>query len=283
MIHRNNSRQLRRGVEGLSNTLAPARVEWQNVSIAGGKPTPQTMRLSGKQMNLRFDGQNQLQQLVSSGGVEVTRQLGEAQDQTTASRELIEKFSGAGEWSTIDQVGDVRFRDGQGAAQGERAHLDRATNTATLTGSVVLTDATTRTTAQSAVFTPNSNQLQADGNVLSTELRGGTGGISNFDQEPGHVSADHLVADTARGHATNSGNGRLWQGQSVIEADTIELDSPSHVLVARGKACKVFPAGLHGLPDRARRRSSQPAGRLTQRRAEPGVPKQRWDMCKEGS
>ena len=87
------------------------------------------------------------------------------------------------------------------AGQGERAHLDRATNTATLTGSVVLTDATMRTTAQSATFTQGSNQLRADGNVLTTELRAGTGSLSNFAPEPAHVSADHLSADTARGHA----------------------------------------------------------------------------------
>ena len=39
-------------------------------------------------MNLKFGAQNQLRQLVSSGGVEVTRKLGDAPEQTTASRDL---------------------------------------------------------------------------------------------------------------------------------------------------------------------------------------------------
>ncbi len=223
------------------NTLASARVEWKSVSMAGGKSTPQTMRLSGKQLNLKFAGQNQLRQLGGAGGVEVTRQLGDGPEQTTSSRELTANFDQAGQWSTIDQIGDVSFREGIRAGQAERAHLDRPANTATLTGSVVLTDATTRTTAQSAVFTQNSNQLRADGNVLSTELRGGSGSISNFSDEPSHVSAQHLLADTARGHAAYSGNGRLWQGQSVIEADAIDLDNPSRTLVARGHVRGVFP------------------------------------------
>ena len=60
------------------NTLAPARVDWQNVALVNGKPVPQSTRMAGKQMNLKFDGQNQLQQLVSTGGVEVTRKLGDA-------------------------------------------------------------------------------------------------------------------------------------------------------------------------------------------------------------
>ncbi len=64
--------------------------------MAGGKPVKQTMRMNGKQMNLRFDGQNQLQQLVSAGGVEVTRQLGDGPEQTTASRELTAKFDRRG-------------------------------------------------------------------------------------------------------------------------------------------------------------------------------------------
>lgn len=223
------------------NTLAPAKAEWKNLSTVAGKTTPQSTRMNGKQMNLKFDAENHLQELQGSGGVEVARQLGDGPEQTTASRELTAKFDGTGQWSTIDQVGDVRLRVGIRGGQGERAHVDRTTNTATLNGAVVLTDATTRTTAQSAVFTQNSNQLRADGNVLTTELHSGTGSVSNFSNEPAHVSAEHLVADTARGHAIYSGNARLWQGQSVIEADTIELDNPTHILTARGQVRGVFP------------------------------------------
>ncbi|MCU1340610.1 MAG: OstA-like protein, partial [Candidatus Acidoferrum typicum] len=167
------------------NTLAPARIEWQNVSASNGvvggvKPTKQIMRMRGQQMNLHFAGQNQLQQLTASGGVEVTRQVGDGPEQATSSRELMAKFSNAGEWSTIDQTGDVHIHEGPRTGQGDRAHLDRATNTATLTGSVILADATMRTTAQTATFTQGSNELRADGNVLSTELRAGTSSVTNF-------------------------------------------------------------------------------------------------------
>jgi lipopolysaccharide export system protein LptA len=228
------------------NTLAPARIEWQNIAVpnsaaANGKPVNQTMRMRGQQMNLHFDGQNQLQQLASSGGVEVTRQLGDGPEQATASRELTAKFSSTGDWSTVDQYGDVRFHEGLRTGQGDHAHLDRATNTATLTGSVILADPTMRTTAQSATFTQGSNELRADGNVLSTELGDVTGSATNLAAEPAHVSAAHLVADVARGHAVYSGSSRLWQGDSVIEADTVELDNPTHTLVAQGHVRGVFP------------------------------------------
>jgi len=197
--------------------------------------------MKGQEISLAFDGQNQVRQLASTGGVEVTRQLGDGPQQTTQSRELTTKFSRGGEWSVIDQSGAVQFREGQRAAQGEHAHLDRAANSATLTGSVVLTDAATRTTAQSATFRQGSNELRADGNVVNTELRAGTGTFPNFAPEAAHISADHLVADSGRGHAVYSGKGRLWQGGSVIEAETIELDNPSRMLVARGRVRAVFP------------------------------------------
>ncbi len=223
------------------NTLAPASVDWQNVALVNGKPVPQSTRMSGKQMNLKFDGQNQLQELVNTGSVEVTRKLGDAPEETTTSRELTAVFDKTGQWSTIDQTGEVHFHDGQRAGQGNRAHLDRASDALTLDGSVVFSDSTTRTTAQSVSFVQPMSALRADGHVLTTDLRPTTSGISNLAPEPAHISAERLVADTARGHAVYSGKARMWQGQSVIQGDSIELDSATHTLQAKGHVDGVFP------------------------------------------
>ena len=223
------------------NTLAPAKVDWQNVAIVNGNPVPQSTRMAGKQMDLKFDAQNQLQQLVSTGNVEVVRMLGDAPEQTTASRELLAKFDQTGEWTTIDQTGDVHFHDADRNGQGDRAHVDRATNIVMLDGSVVFADATTRTTAQSAAFAQGTGTVHADGHVLTTDLHPSTTSMTNLAPEPAHISAEHLVADTARGHAVYSGKGRLWQGQSVVEGNTIELDNPTHILLVKGQVRGVFP------------------------------------------
>jgi lipopolysaccharide export system protein LptA len=225
-------------------SLAPARAEWQSAAVVNGKPVPQTLRMSGKQIDLEFKGQNQLQRLLGAGGVEVNRKLGDSPEQTTTSRDLTANFDESGDWTTIDQTGDVRLQDGQRTAQGERAHVDHSSNTVTMAGSVVIIDATTRTTAQSASFVQGvrgANVLRAEGRVLTTELRTAGESITNFAEEPAHVSADRLVADAANGRATYSGNGRLWQGPSVIEAGTIELDRASHTFVAREDVRGVFP------------------------------------------
>jgi lipopolysaccharide export system protein LptA len=111
----------------------------------------------------------------------------------------------------------------------------------TVDGSVMFEDGAARTTAQSASFAQGASTLRADGHVQTTDLRSSSGSISNLANEPAHISAEHLVADNAHGHAVYSGKGRLWQGQSVMEGDTIELDSPTHTLVVRGKVRGVFP------------------------------------------
>jgi lipopolysaccharide export system protein LptA len=223
------------------DTLAPARVNWENTAIVNGKALPQSTQMVGRDMKLIFDGQNQLRELVSGGGVEVKRKLGDAPEQTTSSRDLSAKFDGSGEWSTIDQTGDIRFTDGERRAQGDRAQANRGSNTVRIDGSVILADASTRTTAQSASFAQDSNTMHADGHVLTTELHADTANIPNLAPEPAHISAEHLVVDTARSHAVYSGKGRLWQGQSVIEGDTIELDSAMQTMQARGHVQGVFP------------------------------------------
>jgi lipopolysaccharide export system protein LptA len=197
--------------------------------------------MAGKRMNLKFDAQNQLQQLTGSGGVEVMRKLGDAPEETTASRDLVATFDKNGELSAIDQSGEVRFHDALRSGQGDRAHVDRESDTVRLDGSVVFADATTRTTAQSASFASSANTLRADGHVLTTELHATQAAISNLAPEPAHISAEHLVADTSHSHAVYSGKCRFWQGQSVIEGDSIELDGTTHSVLVRGNVHGVFP------------------------------------------
>jgi LPS export ABC transporter protein LptC len=223
------------------NTLAPAQFGWESVALVSGIPVPQSTRMSGKQMNLAFDRQNQLQEVRGAGGVEVRRKLGDAPEQITSSSELDAKFDSSGEWSTIDQTGTVRFQEGERQGQANRSNVDRASNLVKLDGSVILNDASTRTTAQSASFLQGSNSLRADGHVMTTELRAAEAPVTNLAPEPAHVTAEHLAVDTSRGQAVYSGKGRLWQGQSVIEAETIELDNATHTVQARGHVQGVFP------------------------------------------
>jgi lipopolysaccharide export system protein LptA len=63
----------------------------------------------------------------------------------------------------------------------------------------------------------------------------------NFAPGPGRVSGERLDGNSATGQATYSGNARLWQGDSIVEGDVIELNRQTHVLNATGHVHAVFP------------------------------------------
>jgi lipopolysaccharide export system protein LptA len=65
---------------------------------------------------------------------------------------------------------------------------------------------------------------------------------------PANISADTLQANSKNGRAFYSGHARLWQGDSVLEAESIELLRPTRVLNAVGNVRAVFPqaAGQSG-------------------------------------
>ena len=67
-------------------------------------------------MNLKFDGENQLQQLVSTGGRGSHAQTRRRARADHSSRELTAKFDGTGQWTTIDQTGT--FISTMGSAPG---------------------------------------------------------------------------------------------------------------------------------------------------------------------
>jgi lipopolysaccharide export system protein LptA len=105
----------------------------------------------------------------------------------------------------------------------------------------VLTDATSRTTARSASFDQASNDFHAFGRVATIESSTGGSQFVNFAPGPGRVSGDRVDGNSATGRAVYSGNARLWQGDSIVEAEKIELDRQTHVLTATGKVHAVFP------------------------------------------
>ena len=76
--------------------------------------------------------------------------------------------------------------------------------------------------------------------MVTTQVGAGVSSLTNLSATPGYISAQHLVADAGRGHALYTGKARLWQGDSVIEADSVDLDEASHTLVATGPDVRVF-------------------------------------------
>src|SRR3989449_9716392 len=226
---------------GQAETLAPATIDCHRPNAPGGTGEPQATRPRGRQSGAEFGEHNDFRNLTGRGDVEIERHLPGRPPQMSMSQEFALKFAPGSKWAELQQSGNVRLREAERSAQAAQARLDRATDNLTLTGSVVLSDQGTRTTAESLTFNQHSGELRADGEVRSTDTSAARNGVVNLAPLPAIISSDHLVANTSNGRAVYSGHARLWQGDAVIEADSIELLRGARQLIARGYVAAVFP------------------------------------------
>ena len=226
----------------LKHAVTPAgTVEFQDSATLSGKPVQERMRLSAQHLQADFSGQNDLRELRGSEDVQFERKIGEAPPQTTTSKEMVAEFAPEGGWSVVEQTGSVQLHREDQTAQAERAHFERASDTTLLQGSVIITDASSKTTARSAVFNQSTNEFHAVGRVATVEKSSRGSQFVNFAPGPGRVSGERLDANSATGRAVYSGNARLWQGDSIVEAEIIELNRQTHTLLATGQVHAVFP------------------------------------------
>jgi len=246
----------------LLQTLAPATLQWTDAaknSGAAAQPATSTS-LKGQTMSARFNGRNELAELQAGGGVTVHQDSRDGAPRDSTSQSLDTHFDSSGQWFTVEQTGDVRYREGDRLAQAPHAVWDRVANSATLLGGATISDSATRTTAQTAVFAQDSGTLRVEGNVLTAELAGGNQRIGNFSSDPARISADHLVAERTTQRAIYTGHARLWQGDALMQSDQITLDRAAQTAVATGHVQAVFPEaawkptpGQPGQPNQAGR------------------------------
>jgi len=221
-------------------TTPAGTVDWEGQAQGAGRAGTQHVHMTSQHWDATFGDENELEQLHGSSGAQFERRLGDDPATTGTSEDLIARFSPTGDWSTIDQTGDVRLRQPDRTARANAAHYDRLADTVALSGSVQLSDPDSITTAQSATIHQTSSELHAEGRVSTIEVAAGTGG-ADFAPGPARISSDRLDANTAAGTAVYSNHARLWQGDSVVEAETIELDRAKSLLTANGHVRAIFP------------------------------------------
>ncbi|MGC1969512.1 MAG: LPS export ABC transporter periplasmic protein LptC [Candidatus Acidiferrales bacterium] len=200
-----------------------------------------TTELSAKKFVTQFSKEGRLDELVGHSGVAIRRQIASSPPQVVRAAELVAKFAPDGEWRTLDENGDVRFEQADRRASAERANIVRATDTIKLDGSPVISDAMSRTTAAKVTINQKSGEIRAGGGVVSTYLGNGGASAVNLGSGPGHISADTLSGSTTSGDVTYSGHARLWQGESVLQSNQIEIWRDDKKLQARENVVAVFP------------------------------------------
>jgi lipopolysaccharide export system protein LptA len=221
----------------MAETLEPGVAEWTDSSAKGASGST---RLSADRLTTRFGAQGRAEQLDAQGNVHLDRAVEGKAAQTAAARNGVARFAADGTWTQVDLKGDVKLRAGDRNGQADSASFVRAAQTAVLAGNAVASDATTRTTARTITFLQAAGEIRAEGDVRTTDVQAGRGSMSLAPQAA-NFSSDRLAANSRTGRAVYSGHARLWQGDAVIAAETIEVAREARQLNATGNVQVVFP------------------------------------------
>ncbi len=222
-----------------AETLAAGTMEWTDAAPQPGASSART-RLQADKLVMDFAQEGKARQLQATGNVQTERWVPGHPVQTASAKSGLAQLSAAGGWSQMDLQGDVKLKEGDRSGQAEHATFQRASQTATLTGQAVARDATTETHAPRITFAQATGDIQAEGGVRSTDLSP-KGGAVQLAPAPANIASDTLQANAKTGRALYSGHARLWQGDSVLEANSIELFRDTRVLNAEGNVRAVFP------------------------------------------
>ena len=216
-----------------AETLAPGTI----VLKTGGDTT----EIRAKKFVAQFGDAGRIEKLFGHSGAEFRRQIAGGAPQTGTAAELACVFSANGQWDTVDETGNVRFQQTDRQASAARAHIVRATDTINLDGSPVLFDSVSRTTASAFSIDQKSGEIGGTGRVASTYQPAAQGSAVNLGAGPAHVSADQFTGSSSSGHVVYTGHARLWQGDSVLDAEEIEIWRDEKKMKATGKVVAIFP------------------------------------------
>jgi LPS export ABC transporter protein LptC len=221
-----------------AETLAPGSIEWTDPEAAVGGVA--RTRVQADKLATEFSPEGKPRELLATGNVQTERTVAGRPVQTATARSGTAQLLAGGGWSQMDLLGDVRLKDGDRSGRAEHVVFQRAAQSATLLGQPVVRDATTETHAMRITFLQSSGDILAEGGVYSSDFSA-KGSAVQLAPAPVNISADGLQANSKTGRALYSGHARLWQGDAVMEADSIELQRESRTLNAAGNVRAVFP------------------------------------------
>ncbi len=223
-----------------AETLAPATIEMKS----GNEVT----ELHARKFVTEFDADGRLAKLFGHSGTEIDRTVGSGTPQVSTAKELAAVFSASGDWETLDESGNVHFQQTDRQATAERARIVHETDMVTLDGSPVLFDSTSRTTARNVTIDQKSGEIRATGGVASTYNSSAQNAAINLGAGLAHISSSTLTASNTSGRALYSGHARMWQGESVLDAEQIEIWRDEKKLIASGGVVAVFPQASGQFP-----------------------------------
>ncbi|HKN74993.1 MAG TPA: LPS export ABC transporter periplasmic protein LptC [Candidatus Acidoferrum sp.] len=227
------------GKPSSAETLTAGSMEWTD-AVAQPNAAPTRTKLQADKLQLAFGEEGKPKRLDATGNVQTERALAGHQLQTATAKNGIAQLLATGGWSQMDLQGDVKLKEADRNAQADHATFLHVGQTAALSGHAVARDATTETHAPRIFFTGTSGDIRAEGGVRSTDFSP-NGNAVQLAQVPANITSDTMQGNSKTGRAVYTGHARLWQGDSVLEADSIELLRETKILNAAGKVRAVFP------------------------------------------
>lgn len=238
-----------------AQTLGPATIVM--------KDARDTTELRAPNFDAQFTPAGRVQHLTADKGAEVKRTSGASPSQINKADALDASFAPDGQWTVVEESGNVTFQQGDRQAFAQRARIDRATGQIMLTGAPAIQDAVSRTTAGTVALAQPSGEFTANGGVVTTYFAVDRGHASQAAAEPAsaaepaHISAETLSGSSSSGQVVYSGHVRLWQGSSVLQADQIAVSRDRKTFRATGNVTTEFPqtAGPGLLPASASKKT----------------------------
>jgi len=216
-----------------AETLARGTMEWSDTPTSRAK-------LSADKLSVDFGAAGKAKDLIATGSVETERNLEGHPTQSATAASGDAQLDAGGAWTQMTLRGNVHMKEGDRSADAQQAVFARVAQTAVLTGQAVARDESSETRAAKIIFHQATGDIEATGKVRSTDLGNGKGSMQ-LSSAPSNITAEHMVGNSKTGKALYTGNARLWQGPSVLEADSIELLRDTRVLNANGNVRAVFP------------------------------------------
>jgi LPS export ABC transporter protein LptC len=248
-----------------AETLAAGSIQWTSAAEGGGKNNSGRTKLSADKFVLDF-ANGTASKLDAEGNVQAERVAAGSPPQTTSAKRGVAQLLANGGWSQIELHDGVKFKEGERSGQADDAVAVSATQVTTLTGNAVVRDTSTETHAASITFMQATGDIHADGKVRSTTFPG-KGGVPQLSGAPANIASEKMQANAKTGRALYSGHARLWQDDSVLESDAIELLQKTKQLNAFGNVRAVFPQA----PGRT--------GGASTANAKPGKKAELWHMA----
>jgi lipopolysaccharide export system protein LptA len=215
-----------------ADTLARGAMEWTETGASRSN-------LAADKLALDFGALGKAKQLVATGAVQTERELKGKPLQTASSSNGLVQMEPTGEWSRINLQGNVHLKEGDRSGEAQQGVFVKAAQTAVLSGQAMARDSSSETHAAKITFNQASGDFYAEGNVRSTDLSAKNQTVQ-LAPVPTNLSSEHMEANSRSGRALYTGRARMWQGASVLEADSIELLRDTRVVNAVGNVHAVF-------------------------------------------